>query len=218
MSCSSSEALAPPAAPPPSAGDEAWLVILGVLLCELAVGMIALGSNVQRYALTVIDRERRSCGCSMATSVWIIGLLTYFAGNVTYTCALAFAPASLCAALMATVVVANAGISRALLKERLQRCDYHGGALIMMGIAVAAVFAPCATPARARARPCTSRATLLCRCHRYEPVEYTAPDLSRLFGDAGASAYLACLSLLAAMLGGLIMWYERLLRVEVHLM
>ena len=74
---------------------------------------------------------------SSATCTWLCGLATYFFGNVFFILALGFAPASLCAALLATVVVANALIARFLLKERLQRCDYHGGALIVAGAAAA---------------------------------------------------------------------------------
>lgn len=72
----------------------------------------------------------RSC----SNAVWFAGLLTYFLGNVIFFGALSLAPASLCAALLATVVVVNAALSRLLLKERLQRCDYHGGALICFGV------------------------------------------------------------------------------------
>ena len=77
-----------------------------------------------------------------SSAVWLTGLIVYFLGNVVYTAALAYAPASLCAALMATVVVANAVIGRVLLKETLMMCDYQGGVLIGIGIALTAAYAP----------------------------------------------------------------------------
>ena len=112
-------ALAPP--PPPlthDQGNHANWVMYGVLLCEVAVVLIALGSDIQKFALTMVPKSRRCCCGALPcdVSLWIVGLVTYFSGNIVYTMALAFAPASLCAALMATVVVANAIISRILLK------------------------------------------------------------------------------------------------------
>ncbi|KAL3908715.1 MAG: hypothetical protein SGPRY_009690 [Prymnesium sp.] len=144
--------------PPPTAPDagQDGFVFYGVLLCELAVVMIALGSDVQKFALTKVEKSRRCLCIPCDFAIWLLGLITYFGGNSVYTLALAFAPASLCAALMATVVVANALLSRLLLGERLQRCDYHGGVCIMLGIAVTASFAP------------------------YVTVEYTATDISGL--------------------------------------
>ena len=186
MSCSTGGQAYLPPPPPPSSKDEQWLMLLGILLCELAVGMITLGSSVQRYALIMIDPKRRNwCGCSWSTTVWAMGLATYFGGNVVFTCALAFAPASLCAALMATVVVANALISRVLLHERLARCDVHGGLLIMGGIALAASFAP------------------------YEPVEYNGADLADLYASAGSIVYLTLLAGAVVGLGALIISHER---------
>ena len=149
MSCydwNATEWLVSPPAPPLMPGsidadheqeDPQW-VILGVVLCEVAVVMIALGSDLQRYALTVVPPERRCGPCSCSNTLWFVGLLIYFSGNGVFVAALGLAPASLCAALIATVVVANALISRVLLKETLSRCDYHGGALIMVGIALTA--------------------------------------------------------------------------------
>ena len=132
--------------------------------------MIALGSDVQRYALTVIEPERRCLGrISLQNTLWLIGLLTYFGGNGVFVAALGLAPASLCAALMATVVVANALISRVLLKEHLERCDYHGGALIMLGIAVTAAFAP------------------------YTSIEYTAGAVGKLIVHPAGLTYLLLL-------------------------
>jgi len=169
--------LTAPAAPPLSPGgdpgevenDAGWAAV-GVVLCELAVFMIALGSDVQRYALTVIEPERRCFGrFSLQNTLWLVGLLTYFGGNGVFVAALGLAPASLCAALMATVVVANALISRVLLKEQLERCDYHGGALIMLGIAVTAAFAP------------------------YTSIEYTAGAVGSLIVHPAGLTYLLTL-------------------------
>ena len=148
----------PPPPPANPGGVKQDMVFLGVLLCQAAVVLIALGANIQRYALVVVSPDRQCyCGIrcvirlaaplsgldtvltayfipvSSATSIWLLGLLTYFGGNICFVFALAFAPASLCAALLATVVVANAAIARLLLKEQLQRCDYHGGLLIVAG-------------------------------------------------------------------------------------
>ena len=131
-------------------------VILGVVLCEVAVVMIALGSDLQKYALTVVPPEQRCGPCSSSTTLWIVGLIIYFSGNGVFVAALGLAPASLCAALIATVVVANALISRVLLKETLARCDYHGGALIMVGIAVTA--GACITRASRVHHACITRA------------------------------------------------------------
>mgnify|MGYP002008962205 CR=1 FL=1 len=135
-----------PPAPPLTPGStdtdheqtNAQWVILGVVLCEVAVVMIALGSDLQRYALTMVAPERRCGPFSCSNTLWFVGLIIYFSGNGVFVAALGLAPASLCAALIATVVVANALISRVLLKETLARCDYHGGALIMAGIALTA--------------------------------------------------------------------------------
>ena len=127
---------APPLTPGSADADHqqtsAQWVVLGVVLCEVAVVMIALGSDLQRYALTMVAPERRCGPFSCSNTLWFVGLIIYFSGNGVFVAALGLAPASLCAALIATVVVANALISRALLKETLARCDYHGGALIMV--------------------------------------------------------------------------------------
>ena len=130
----------PSPSPPNAAVQGGDTVVLGIVLCELAVTLIALGANIQRYGLTVVDPQRRFLcrGCSCANTVWFAGLATYFLGNILFFGALSLAPASLCAALLATVVVVNAALSRLILKEKLQRCDYHGGALIVAGAQQAA--------------------------------------------------------------------------------
>ena len=100
-------------------------VLLGVVLCEIAVFCIALGANVPRYALTRVPPERKfhNTPLSCATATWLGGLFIYFLGNCFFVLALAFAPASLCAALLATVVVMNAIIARLLLKEQQKRSE-----------------------------------------------------------------------------------------------
>ena len=120
-----------------------------------------------------------------ANAVWLSGLCIYFLGNVFAFTALSFAPASLCAALLATVVVANAICARLILKERLQRCDYHGGALIIAGIAVAAAFAP------------------------HTSVTYTAADIWALFGRPSSIIYLAFLTGSVLVLNVFVRLYER---------
>ena len=89
-------------------------VYVGVALLEVSVCLIALGANIQRYALSRIPPGL------YANLVWLGGLTVYFSANVIYTIALVFAPASLCATLVATIILANAITSRLLLKERLE--------------------------------------------------------------------------------------------------
>lgn len=148
------------------------------------------GWLVAHIAHAYAPRHRRWLLCALAHSlpnvVWFGGLLTYFVGNILFFAALSLAPASLCAALLATVVVANAVIARLLLKERLQRCDYHGGALICLGIAVAAIFAP------------------------YKTIAYDAHRISALVSDPHGALYLALLVVLALTLAMLVFHHERI--------
>ena len=125
------------------------------------------------------------CVRSLINIVWFCGLMTYFLGNVVFFAALSLAPASLCAALLATVVIINAVIARVLLKERLQRCDWHGGGLICLGIGVAAAFAP------------------------YVTIEYDAREIAVLISDAYGALYIAFLVLLVLLLGGLVCYHEQ---------
>ena len=76
-------------------------IYAGAAICEGAVVLIAVGANVQRYALDVIDPAKHNV---YANFVWLAGLTIYFTANVLYTIALVYAPASLCATLMATIV------------------------------------------------------------------------------------------------------------------
>lgn len=195
MSCydwNSTEWYESPPAPPLTPGstdadheqnNTQW-VILGVVLCEVAVVMIALGSDLQRYALTMVAPERRCGPFSFSNTLWFVGLIIYFSGNGVFVAALGLAPASLCAALIATVVVANALISRVLLKETLARCDYHGGALIMAGIALTAAFAP------------------------YTSVEYTAAAIDDLIAHPVGKAYLGVLCTFCLLVMLLVLYHE----------
>jgi drug/metabolite transporter (DMT)-like permease len=122
----------------------------------------------------------------MVNAVWLCGLVTYFLGNVFFFAALSFAPASLCAALLATVVVVNAIFARAILKERLQRCDYHGAALIGAGIALAAANAP------------------------YVTVSYDAEQVTHLWADARSVVYFSTLFVLIVALALLVHRHEAL--------
>ena len=176
----------PPLSPPGEEGLWQLEAILGVVLCEVAVTMLALGSNTQRYALIMVERSRNCCGVPLSKSLWVLGLVVYFGGNVVYTMALAFAPASLCAALIATVVVANALISRIMLGERKLRADYHGSALIIGGIALTAAFAPFPSP----------------------PVEYDAPMLAELFVAPSSILYLLFLLFLIVAMATLVLYHE----------
>ena len=91
------------------------------------------------------------------------------------------------------MVVINAIIARVLLKERLQRCDYHGGALICSGIAVTANFAP------------------------YVTKSYNAREISALVADPYGALYAAILLFVAIILSCLVFYHERLgARDESH--
>lgn len=124
--------------------EDEGAVLLGVLLLECSVAFIALGANIQRLALSRIPHTLRRCGNTvpLQTCVWLSGLTVYFSANVIYTIALVFAPASLCATLMATIIIANAAISRILLGEELHLVDWQGGGTIFFGIMLAASAAP----------------------------------------------------------------------------
>ena len=118
-------------------------IYLGLTLALLAVGLIAVGAGLQRYALDRISPLSRTCSCLSTRSLgWLFGLSVYFFANVLYTLALLYAPASLCATFMAMIVPLNALTSRCLLGERQQTGDVQGGGLIMVGIAIAAWAAP----------------------------------------------------------------------------
>ena len=141
-----------------AASADSFRVYLGAGLCESAVVLIAIGANIQRYALDRISPARRICNIVSARSLlWLCGLSVYFTANVIYTIALVFAPASLCATLMATIVPINALTSRLILGEKLQLVDIQGGLAITGGICLAAYAAP------------------------YTNDEYDAEQLQRLF-------------------------------------
>ena len=58
-----SSALLPPSPPSqPGASGAEDVVIIGVLLCEAAVILIALGANIQRYALAVVSPDVKCFG------------------------------------------------------------------------------------------------------------------------------------------------------------
>ena len=158
-------------------------IYVGAAICEGAVLLIAIGANIQRYALDRISaRESLLCACvSKRFTVWILGLAVYFTANILYTIALVFAPAALCATLMATIVPINAATSRLILGETLQLVDVQGGLLITAGISLAAWAAP------------------------YRTDTYTAVELQRLLFETDALVTLmvlsgACLLLAAATL------------------
>ena len=105
---------------------------VGVVLCEIAIFLLTLGTNMQRYGLSVVPERgccgRKTLGCiSLSTLVWLSGWAVYIFGNCVFLIAVSLAPATLCSALLATVVIWNALISRMLLGERSMPCDYHGG-------------------------------------------------------------------------------------------
>ena len=126
-------------------------VTIGIALVLTAVALIAVGANVQRLALKTIPRE------PLRSVVWFAGLSIYFTANVLYTFGLVYAPASLCATLMAAIIPINALTSRIIIGEVLQLVDGQGGVLITLGITLAAWAAP------------------------YTNESYTADDLKILF-------------------------------------
>lgn len=81
---------------------DAYSVYIGMVLVLAAVLFIAIGANVQRYALRYVDPKLRLCGClSRRSLTWFGGLSIYFFANVLYTFGLVYAPATLCATLFA---------------------------------------------------------------------------------------------------------------------
>ena len=146
-----------------------FLVYLGVVLVLVSVLLIAVGANVQRYALRSIPPEQRLCsGCLSARSaIWFVGLSIYFLANVLYTFGLVYAPASLCATLMAAIIPINAATSRLILGEELECVDVQGGGCIMLGISLAAYAAP------------------------YTATSYRAAELRRLFMTPASISLLA---------------------------
>lgn len=194
MSCSAANSTSllsspppPPGSPPLDPGTQGTWLAIGVILCILAVGLLALGTNVQRYGLAVVEPQGLRCGrISRGTAVWAGGWVIYVCGNGVYTFAVTLAPATLCSALLGTVVVWNGLIARLLLGERLVECDYHGGVLILSGIGLAQAFGP------------------------EDSVEHTAPEFVALFGSPAGQAYTACIFLALPTLAFLILWHERL--------
>ena len=64
-------------APPPSApSSQHDLVFWGIVLCELAVTLIALGANIQRYGLTQASpakiRWLLGCRCMAALALLVV--------------------------------------------------------------------------------------------------------------------------------------------------
>lgn len=189
--CAAASALLLPPAPPPpplappGTSSGGGLIFLGVMLCLVAVGLIVLGTNVQRYGLTVVA-DRGCCGGHKCkNTVWILGWLIYACGNAVYTVAVWLAPVTLCAALLGTAVIWNAVIARVLLSERLAACDVQGGLLIVIGMPLLQVFGPT------------------------DSVEYTAPQFVALLSNPPGLAYLACVVALILVLMWTILAHER---------
>lgn len=206
MSCSASTAPPPPPLAP--AGEDGSGGAIGIALCLLSVLLLAIGITIQKYALTFIEPHVLLGDCCGTQSirgplarvprthaVWLAGLTVYFGGNGVFVLALAFTPASLAAALMATIVVANAALSRCVLHEELRRCDYHGGALILGGIAVTGWYAPA------------------------EVVSYDAPALARLLSPTSnpfGFGYLLVLVLSVTALAVLVVRHEAAHRADIQ--
>ena len=170
-----------------SKADGLFQLTMGLLLCLLATACIALGSNFQRYGLVVVEPKGERCGCiSRGYAVWAGGWGIYLLGNLFYTYAVTLAPATLCSALMGTIVVWNGIIARILLGEKLAVCDYHGGFLILVGIALAQTWGP-------------SRSD-----------DHDAIQLIALFHEPMGILYLLCTTVMLIALVSLLIWHERL--------
>ena len=170
-----------------SNADGWFQLTMGLLLCLLATACIALGSNFQRYGLVVVEPKGERCGCiSRGYAVWAGGWGIYLLGNLFYTYAVTLAPATLCSALMGTIVVWNGIIARVLLGEKLAVCDYHGGFLILVGIALAQTWGP-------------SRSD-----------DHDAIQLIALFHEPMGILYLLCTTVMLIALVSLLIWHERL--------
>ena len=182
----------PPFSPPPADGTTDGWIFVGVLLCVIGIGMLCLGTTVQKYGLTVVV-EKGCCGSKrrgMSTAVWLFGWIIYASGNGVYTFAVTLAPATVCSALVGLACIWNGLIARLLLGERLEACDLQGGTLIMSGIAMIPIFGPT------------------------ESIEHTAPQfLALLLNGVGGQVYLACVVLLILGLATFVMLHERSERV-----
>ena len=160
-------------------------VMAGVTLVLFSVLLIAIGANVQRLALRDIPPEARVCGClSARTMGWFGGLCIYFFANVLYTLGLVYAPASLCATLVAAIIPVNALTSFLILGEVLQLVDVQGGLFITAGILVASYAAP------------------------YTAVSYSAADLNALLLAPDSLALLGGLCAVAALLAVAVLLFE----------
>lgn len=165
--------------------DAKALVYLGVALVLVAVLLIAVGANIQRLALQTVPREKRVCRFLSARSLlWFVGLSIYFFANVLYTFGLVYAPASLCATLMAAIIPLNAMTSRCILGEVLELVDVQGGLCITAGISLAAWAAP------------------------YTTDSYTAAELRRLFVTSGSIGVLVGLCAILIALAIAILCHE----------
>ena len=85
--------------PTARARSDLHYIVIGIILCLLSVGLITLGTNVQRRRVVA---QRRRC------AIWGGGWGIYLAGLGLYNPAIILAPATLWTAMLATVVVWNA--------------------------------------------------------------------------------------------------------------
>uniref|UniRef100_A0A7S2GGI3 Uncharacterized protein n=1 Tax=Haptolina brevifila TaxID=156173 RepID=A0A7S2GGI3_9EUKA len=122
-------------------------VLFGIVICLLSVINLVVGANLQRYALDRIDPRKTLCWglLSRRGTFWFGALCVYFFANFLYTLALVYAPASLCAMLVATIIPFNVISSKLILGEVSQLADFQGGVTIFSGIAIAAAGAPFTT-------------------------------------------------------------------------
>jgi hypothetical protein len=88
--------------------------LIGGICSLLCAFLLALGMNIQRYALMPLEHgetHKTCCGQHIDKDrLWVIGLLIYSASNGPFIVGLSFAPLSLMSAIFATVLVFNAKV------------------------------------------------------------------------------------------------------------
>ena len=134
-------------------------ISLGVAITFLGAFFYALGLCIQRAALTVAasaaedqPAAERPAGCrrqlcaDRSRIFWFGGLMVYGVGGLGLgTLALSYVTLAVTTSIFSAALVFNAGIARLWLKEPLSKVDSVSYLLIIVGIAVAAVYSPKAT-------------------------------------------------------------------------
>lgn len=169
-------------------------VLFGSFLALMAGALLALGMNVQRYALihdpgdpvTLIScNSRIVCKCSRNWA-WIAGLALYGAANGLYSPSLSMAPLSLMGSIFTLLLVFNMLFSRILLKDVLTPPKVASCLIIVVGVMCVAG----GTPTDSKS-------------------DFSPPEVVDLFKSPSGALW--CMFLLAV-LGStvaLIVWYEK---------